>query len=146
MSIVKLSIVAVAMMGCMAQGEPAPLARPVVGPPAADVERALATAWDPDMQATTRPRVEWFDNTACGMQRVVAAAELHEGPRCDDHWMDTTGVVRVAWHKGEKISATGLGLGLAEWKVWLWTSSLADHKLIGEERIAFDARIAGLGL
>jgi len=136
---------AMIVMGCTDR-EPAPIEAAISGPPAADVERALASAWDPGMQPQTRPRISWVDNTACAMQRTLAAAELQKAPACDDVAFDSNGVVTVGWHKGQRISATGLGLGLAQWKVWLWASSVKDSKLISDDRIWFDAQIAAAGL
>lgn len=137
--------VLVLVVGCAAQ-EPSAQRDAIAGPPAADVERALVVSWDPYMQAETRPQVTWFDNTACGMTRVVANATMQHAARCDEVWFNSNGTISVGWHKGERISDTGLGLGLAQWKSWLWTTSVADTTLINETRVAYDAQIAGANL
>ena len=139
-------VVVLAFTGC-ADRDPASLNQPVKGPAATDVDRAMAVSWDAAMPETDRPSVTWFDNTACAAERIGAAVTMHAGPRCSEHWLDTsTGAISVGWHVGQKISNTGLGLALAEWKIWLWTSSNADIKLIHDESVAFDAQIAGAGL
>jgi hypothetical protein len=144
-TLIAVATVMAALVGCSG-GEPAPVEKQIQGPPAADVERALAAAWDPGMQSATRPAVRWADNTACAMGRTFAVATMQAAPRCDDVAFDSSGAITVGWHKGQKLSETGLGLGLAQWKLWLWTSSLKDTKAIDEDRVWFDAQIAAAGL
>jgi len=118
-------------------------------PAAQDVERALVAAWENSgyMPREDRPTVRWLDNSACGFDRALASATMQHATRCSEHTLDLeTGALAVGWHPGQKLSDTGLGLGLAEWKLWLWTSSEKDQKLMNEYTVEFDAAIASAGL
>lgn len=141
-----MMVMALGLVGC-GERDPDPINVPVAGPPAADVDRALATSWDYIMEAASRPQITWFDNSRCAMTRVVANATMQPAaPRCDDMSFNSEGSLSVGWHPGQRISDTGLGLGLAQWQEWMWTSSLAATDRINVSRVRFDAAIAAAGL
>lgn len=141
-------VLGVALAGCGSTCPPdLPTAPASAGPPAAEIERAFAVAWEGvgGMEAAARPRVSWFDDSGCASPAFDGITASVPGA-CAQMWIDSYGNTSVGWHPGEAISDTGFATALAQWKLWLTTSAFTPSQTWYAYQEQFKAALRADGL